>query len=381
MSGSPDTPRRFHALDAGMAVVVLGLALLLTEGEQPDSLALRDFSELPLVAYPLFVAACAAILWRRTHPVPVFAVTYVVGVLAGLGGWSDLIGLSFMIALYSIARHSDSDRTTQAALALAILFAGATLVIADDGTFWEGVFGVGVIGGVWYVGRRMRFRSERKAQTERERLALAGRMVAEERARIARELHDVVAHRVSLMTVQAGAAKTVAATDLEGAIAAMGAVEQAGREALDELRHVLDVLRPDPATDGLGPLPGLEGLPRLVSEFAEAGLVVDLSADGVPSDLPSRVDLSAYRIIQEALTNVLKHAGPEPEAEVRLSGSNGRLRIEVLDRGTGTTILPGAGHGIIGMRERAVLLDGTLEAGARPGGGFQVTADLPLEVS
>jgi len=202
--------------------------------------------------------------------------------------------------------------------------------------------------------------------------------VTEERTRIARELHDVVAHRVSLMTVQAGAAKTVAADDPEGALQAMEAVEDAGRQALVELRHLLGVLRPEAEVDGLGPQPGLGDVPRLVDEFREAGMDVSLTMNGAQTDLPVSVDLSAYRIVQEALTNVLKHAGTGASAEVHLSTDNHGVAIEVLDNGHGVSTLPGSGLGIVGMRERALLSGGSLDAGPRPGGGFQVVAHLPI---
>jgi signal transduction histidine kinase len=231
---------------------------------------------------------------------------------------------------------------------------------------------------VWYVGRRLRIRGERAAQLEREQAAEARRAVAEERTRIARELHDVVAHRVSLMTVQAGAAKTVAADDPESASKAMQAVETAGRQALDELRHLLGVLRPEADVEDMGPQPGLADVPRLVDQSRAAGLDVSLTMDGEQIDLPARVDLSAYRIVQEALTNALKHAGPGARAEVRLHTDNRGVDIEVLDNGRGVTILTGSGHGIVGMRERALLLGGRLDVGPRAGGGFHVVAYLPV---
>jgi len=231
---------------------------------------------------------------------------------------------------------------------------------------------------VWYIGRRLRFRGERAAQLEREQAAEARRAVVEERTRIARELHDVVAHQVSLMTVQAGAAKTVAAEDPECASQAMEAVEKAGHQALDELRHLLGVLRPEAEIDGLGPQPGLADVPGLVDQLRAAGLDVSLTMVGVQTHLPARVDLSAFRIVQEALTNVLKHAGPSARTEVRLRTDNQGIAIEILDDGHGATILPGSGHGILGMRERALLLGGSLDAGPRPGGGFQVVARLPI---
>jgi signal transduction histidine kinase len=158
----------------------------------------------------------------------------------------------------------------------------------------------------------------------------------------------------------------------------MEAVEEAGRQALSELRHLLDVLRPEAEVDGLGPQPGLADVPRLIGQFERAGLNVSLTMNGARTDLPVRVDLSAYRIVQEALTNVLKHAGTTARAEVRLSTDDRGVAIEVLDDGHGDTILPGSGQGIVGMRERAQLLGGSLEAGRRPGGGFQVVARLPI---
>ena len=158
----------------------------------------------------------------------------------------------------------------------------------------------------------------------------------------------------------------------------MEAVEQAGRQALDELRHLLGILRPEAGVDGLGPQPGLANIKELVDQFAEAGLNVSLKMDSLQTNLPARVDLSAYRIVQESLTNVLKHAGPDARSEVQVSTNNREVAIAVLDRGKGGTILPGSGHGIVGMRERALLLGGTLKAGPRPGGGFQVRARLPI---
>jgi signal transduction histidine kinase len=193
--------------------------------------------------------------------------------------------------------------------------------------------------------------------------------------------------------VQAGAAKAVAAEDPEGALRAMGAVEEAGRQALDELRHLLGVLRPETDPDGLGPQPGLVDLPKLVEQVREAGLRVSLATDGVSAGLPARVDLFAYRIVQEALTNVLKHAGPGARTEVRLGADRSGIVIEVLDDGSADKGLESAsgrrssdsdrpdgrsaGHGIVGMRERALLLGGTLDARPRPGGGFRVVAHLP----
>ncbi|WP_308315945.1 ATP-binding protein [Streptomyces sp. CC228A] len=190
-----------------------------------------------------------------------------------------------------------------------------------------------------------------------------------------------------MMTVQAGAARMVAADDPREALEAMAAVEHAGRQALDELRHLLGVLRPSADRDGLGPQPGLADLGPLVEQVREAGLEVSVRC-GPQQPLPARVELSVYRIVQEALTNVLKHSGPGARAEVvvRREPSGGGLTVEVRDDGRGAAATGSApdpdrsapGHGIVGMRERALLLGGGLDAGPLPGGGFRVVARLPL---
>jgi signal transduction histidine kinase len=241
-----------------------------------------------------------------------------------------------------------------------------------------------VTGLPWYVGRRLRIRGEhaaiakeREELLEWERATAAERAVADARASIARELHDVVAHNVSVMTVQAGAARLLMPKDLDRAQEAIGAVEEAGRRALDELRHLLGVLRSNAVSDDLSPQPSLDQVPELVDQLRNAGMQISLASD-VQSVLPDRVDLFGYRIVQEALTNVLKHGGRHATTEVRIVESDGHLDIEVTNTGTGTTSLPGAGQGLVGMQERAIMLGGTVEAGPRPGGGFGVRARLPI---
>jgi signal transduction histidine kinase len=394
--GGPFT-RWPRAADAVLAIVVFLVAVFVkTEGPN-DDLVIRSVDDVPIGAFFVFAVASGALYWRRSQPMIVFGVTWAatalstgIPTLERAAGTSveDLIGFAMLVALYSVGRYVAADRWSYLGLGGAFALVGLTFLM-DEVTAAEirsakpeaiaGVtFGLSLIFLVWYIGRRVRIRAERAAHLEREHAAEARRAVAEERTRIARELHDVVAHRVSLMTVQAGAAKTVAADDLEGAVQAMEAVEVAGRQALSELRHLLDVLRPEAEVDGLDPQPGLADVPRLLAQFEEAGLDVSLAMNGARTDLPARVDLSAFRIVQEALTNVLKHAGTTARAEVRLSMDGHGVAIEVLDDGHGDTILPGSGQGIVGMRERAQLLGGSLEAGPRPSGGFQVVARLPI---
>jgi signal transduction histidine kinase len=385
-----NAPRRFRgpfarwprAADAVLAIAVYLATVFVVEGPG-DALALRALGDVPIAILLIFAVAGAALYWRRRAPLAVLGVT-VIAWAATLGsGYADLGGV-VIIALYSAGRHATKDRWAHVGLAAAIVVVNVD-VLTDRAPWGEAAFGSVVMFVAWYVGRRLRLRKERAAHHLREQAAEARRIVTEERTRIARELHDVVAHRVSLMTVQAGAAKAVAAQDPEGALQAMGAVEEAGRQALDELRHLLGVLRPEVDLEGLGPQPGLADLPRLIEQIRGAGVDVSLATDGVSGELPARVDLFAYRIVQEALTNVLKHAGPGAHTQVRLGANRSGIVIEVLDDGQGTTVMPGSapaqgaarGHGIVGMRERALLLGGTLDAGPRPGGGFQVIARLP----
>jgi signal transduction histidine kinase len=377
------TPRSFRrpfarwprAADAALAVAVF-LATVFWDSDAPgDSVVFRPVGDVPVPAVLAFAVASAALYWRRRAPLVVLGVALAAWVATIGSGYADLGGVT-IVALYSLGRYGTADRWAHAGVAAAVAVVGVD-ILTGPAPWGEAVFGGVVLFVAWYVGRRLRLRAERAAELQREQAAEARRIVIEERARIARELHDVVAHRVSLMTVQAGAAKAVAAEDPEGARRAMAAVEEAGRQALEELRHLLGVLRPETDLDGLGPQPGLADLPRLVEQLREAGVEVSLATDGVPAGLPARVDLFAYRIVQEALTNVLKHAGPGARTAVRLGTDRGGIVVEVLDDGRGASALPGAGHGLVGMRERALLLGGTLDAAPRPGGGFRVVAHLP----
>jgi signal transduction histidine kinase len=367
-----------RAADAVLAIATFLLTVFVVDAPG-DAVAIRPIGDVPIAALLVFAVASAALYWRRRSPLVVLGVAVIAWAVTLGSGYADL-GPVAIIALYSAGRYATEDRWGHVGVAAAIAVVNVD-GLTDPALAWgEAVFGGVVMFVAWYVGRRLRLRAERAAQLLREQAAEARRIVTEERTRIARELHDVVAHRVSVMTVQAGAAKAVAAQDPEGALQAMGAVEEAGRQALDELRHLLGVLRPEADLDGLAPQPGLADLPRLVEQIREAGLDVSLATDGVPAELPARVNLFAYRIVQEALTNVLKHAGPGARTEVRLATSRcgKRILIEVADDGRGASTLPGSGHGIVGMRERALLLGGSLDAGPRPGGGFRVFAQLPI---
>jgi signal transduction histidine kinase len=216
----------------------------------------------------------------------------------------------------------------------------------------------------------------RAAQAVDDRDRAAAAAVAEERARVARELHDIVAHHVSVMVIQAQAGQRLVRPSEREAVEALTAIETSGRDALVELRRLLDVLRRTSDTAGTGPQPGLAQLPTLIGTAREAGLPVELHLEGNPGAVPAGLDLSAYRIVQEAVTNAMRYAGTA-HTEVFVRYCPDAIELEISDDGPGDTPGVGAGHGLAGMRERASLYGGTLEAGPRTQQGFAVRARLP----
>jgi len=239
---------------------------------------------------------------------------------------------------------------------------------------------------IFMLGRTIRARreaaaalAERAAVAEAGRQAHAEQAVAEERRRIARELHDVVAHHVSVIGVMATGAKRVLKIDPESAEQALGTIEMTSRTTLRELRRLLFLLRVESDDDTqLSPQPGLDGIRTLIDQVREAGLPATLRVEGEPLELDPGVALTAYRIVQEALTNTLKHAG-QATAEVRMTFGPQLLTIEVFDTGSGPKGSDASGHGLLGMRERVAVYGGTLRTGPRPGGGFRVYAKIPVE--
>jgi signal transduction histidine kinase len=237
----------------------------------------------------------------------------------------------------------------------------------------------------WLLGAYLRTRRlyvaalrERAARAEREREVRANEAVADERARIARELHDAIAHGVSVMVVQAEAAEEVLDVDSAAARGALHKVQGAGREALGELRRLVGILRGPDAGSQLVPQPGVASLDRLVEHLQDAGVPIELRIEGKPKHLPPGIDLSAYRIVQEALTNVLKHAAAS-RASVVVEYTDDGLLLEVTDDGRGAAATNGGGHGLAGMRERVALYGGELEARDHEGGGFLVRARLSVD--
>ncbi len=233
-----------------------------------------------------------------------------------------------------------------------------------------------LIGCAWGAGRFVRRQDLLLAALAREQAARERAAIADERARLARELHDVVAHGVTTMVVQAEAGESLLVRDPERAREAFVSITSSGRQALAELRRMLGLLRSADGERALGPQPGLAQLQALVEEMREVGLPVELTIEGQTRPLPAGVDLSAYRIVQEALTNTLKHAGPA-RARVTVRYRTDDVELEMLDDGRRSTNGSQGGHGIAGMRERVRLYGGTLETGRRDDGGFTVRARLP----
>lgn len=222
---------------------------------------------------------------------------------------------------------------------------------------------------------------ERAERAEREREEQAARAVAEERARIARELHDVVAHQMTVMTLQAEGARRIARDADPRVVDALDTIRGSGHEALSEMRRMVGLLRTDPEDVDLAPQPGVDRLDELVDHMRDAGLSVDIAREGSVRPLAPGVDVNVYRIVQESLTNVLRHGGPGATASVTLSYQPNSIEVDVVDDGRGSaSSLNGhsGGHGLVGMRERVALLDGRLKAGPRPGGGFEVHAMIPV---
>jgi signal transduction histidine kinase len=266
-----------------------------------------------------------------------------------------------------------------------VVGASATLVYNIPGHSVDELFFVPIEFAIsWVAGLAVRERAvraevaeSRATQAEQERDAAARIAVAEERTRIARELHDIVAHAVSVMVLQVGAVRHKLPSALSEDREALSSVEQAGRAALAEMRHLLDAMRDDGEDLQLGPQPGLDRLDALLQDVGRAGLPVRLRVDGDRVELPRGIDISAYRIVQEGLTNALRHADAT-QAEVALGYATDQLRIEVRDNGRGAVTRNGRGHGLIGIRERVKLYGGEMNAGSANGGGFTLSARLPL---
>ncbi len=377
------------AFDIAFAVAMAMITLLasLAEGhpnQQFDKPAPgHHIPHVPVAAAVLVLVSALALIWRRRVPVAVLAVSLAAALaFTCLGYVNGAVMLNPIVALYAVAVATTVRRAIALSLLTMAALMGASAAFdplgATGGGFIliPGMVAAALFLGLWVAGRH--------AYARREGAEQARHAVDAERLRIARELHDVVAHTMATINVQAGVAGHVIESQPEQAAQALEAIRQASKEGLRELRGILNVLRQADEHDPTAPAPRLSQLGALIEGTERAGLPTTLTVQGDPRPLPPTVEMAAYRIVQESLTNALRHARPSTAA-VTLSYAAADLRLEITDDGgdgeTGDGGSQGAGHGIAGMRERAAAAGGTLEAGPRPGGGFRVFARLPLSAS
>lgn len=334
--------------------------------------------------------AAAAIAWRRAAPLSAAVVVALAGMAEAATGvpmeQPSIPLVTSIVMMYSIISYVEIRR---AVVGTAIIAGGAGAEVLIAG---QNISNLGFIftftGLAWALGRIVRIRTSQAveagqqiARLEHERDEQGRRIATEERERIAREMHDVIAHSVSVMVVQAGAAQQVLRMNASAAEQAMESVQDSGRQAIAELGRLLGVLRDDGVELGLAPQPTLAELPQLVANARTAGLPVALTTRGTPRPLPAGVELAVFRIVQEALTNIRKHAGPHPTAAVVLTFSADDVAVEVSDDGPGATDNYGTGNGLIGMRERISTFGGTLTAGRGTRGGFSVAVRIPVQAA
>ncbi len=391
--------RRALTRDTQMAaamfvLAVLGLVVTYDALEAQDKLADVPQNTTSIALLGILLAPLAV---RRLRPA---AVVVFVTVLFGLIRILDvpegtMSSVALFLAIYTAGAWIEDHRVRAWSRGFAIAFSTGVLLwsILTKGEFVNvdvalaTIFSVAINAAffiaAWMLGDLARTRREnerelahRADQLAAEREERARRAVVDERVRIARELHDVVAHHVSVMGVQAGAARRVLGTDPDRAATVLASIEESGRQAVGELHKLVSFLRSGDEVEHGRPQPRLDDLDRLFEQTRTAGVAVDLRVVGRPRPVPASVELSAYRIVQEALTNALKHAGPVP-ATVVLTYTQGSLDVEVVNRRGSVDSDPGGGRGLVGMRERAAMVGGTFQSGTTTDGGYRVSASLP----
>lgn len=368
------------SLDVGLAASLCALDIWL----QPRGFGSGRTGPLWLLV-GLAGAANLPVAARRWQPVPLLLLAAAANVAATATGFapSPVKLAALILLLYSAVVRS----SRRVGIALAGVMAVGSLYVTHTAGVITSLFSVALIGATWAFMDSLRSRRQLAGaledlarSAEAARTEAAGRAAAEERGRIARELHDIVAHSVSLMTIQAGAGRRVVREDPEEGRATLVRIEESGRQALAELRRLLTLLRdPDEVEHDRSPQPGLAQLPALLDSFRQAGLRLSGPPDGSVGPLPADLDLCAYRIVQEALTNCLKHA-PGSRVQLSLDRHGEELQISVVDQGppAAVRLLEGGGQGLTGMRRRVELFSGELITGPLPGGGWRVQARLPV---
>jgi signal transduction histidine kinase len=376
-------PRRWAArhprlVDGVIAGCVFLIGLPLTVHQQGDRPWL----------WALDLALAAPLVWRRRDPVAVFVVLAAAALVQWVLGVRLTDDVALLVALYTVAAYESRRNAIAAAAVLEVGVVLAAFRFAPArGVLASFVFLSGLVAAAFFIGTTVQTRRaylaalvDRAARAERERDQRARLAATEERARLARELHDVVAHSLTVVVTLAEAAAVASDTDPPAAQAAMGEVATTGRAALTEMRRLLGVLRAEPGTDpaGLAPVPGLDRLDELIGGARSAGLPVRLTVSGRSRPLPPTLDATAYRVVQEALTNVLKHAVSPTRVEVVVRWAAGEVTLAVTDDGRPAAVPGTPGHGLQGMRERLALFDGEVTAGPTTTGGWAVRVRLPL---
>ena len=381
----PGALERLRTLDRDVVDWLLALALATALELQ---LALGGDPGASPVAVIGALGLTVPLAWRRRAPLAVALIFAAVAPLQELLGGGLYAGeppplvalVAGGVVFYSLGAYA-ADRPAVVGAGLGVLGLWMTVIVSDDRDLQSFVFSVGLVAlSPWLAGRATRSRNLRTAALERERDQRALVAASEERQRIARELHDVVAHGVVLMVLQAQGARRVLDQDADRAREALAAIEETGQTALSDMRRSLGILRQDDARADRVPQPGLDDLADLVREMREAGLAVELEVEGVKREVADGIDRSAYRIVQEGLTNTVRHAGLVP-TRVTVSYGEDELTLEISDEGPGPPRERDDGEfhqGLVGMRERARVYGGELEAGSENGHGFVVRARIPL---
>ncbi|WP_188191398.1 sensor histidine kinase [Nonomuraea sp. SYSU D8015] len=392
-SGAGRRTTRLRTIDWLLAAVI-GLFALVEELRNP-----ADLPDRPVLALWLGGALLTAflVLVRRRFPFPVVCVftgaSLAVFLLAQQppGAWQWYTQLLLLFTLLTVVAPGSPQGV--AGLAMTGVFLSGMFLAGHTGVeeYAVAVVMVMIAGGTGVAVRRHGLRADKADEADAHSRLLAARAellareaVARERARIARELHDIVTHSVSVMVMQAGGVRLTLPEERRREREALAVIEETGRGAVEELHRMLGLLRAAPAGDETAPQPTLDRLAELITQLRSAGLDIALQVEGTPRPLPAGLDLSAYRIAQEALTNVLKHAGPT-EALVKITHGDAALRLEIVDEGPrdgrAGPAAPSEGNGLTGIRERVALFHGVLDAGPREGGGYRVHAVLPLQAT
>src|ERR1700733_3163497 len=353
----------------------------------------RDSTRMHAAEVVVLIISVAPLLVRRIWPLPVFGWILLTAIAAGLWSSSAIDGLALLIALYTVASRRPRREALVCAGLLEVVAVAALLLYAYSRWWFDAIFVSGMVAaalglGLYFAARRAYLAElhDRAERLERERDHQAALAAAAERARIAREMHDIVAHHLTVMTTLAEAAVAASASSPEKATDVMRSVAVTGRRALADTRQLLGVLRERDGTavgsaEALQPVPDLSQLDALIEQVRSAGLDTALELHGQAPDVPAGVQLAVYRLVQEALTNTLKHGGAGASASVRLSFEPGELRVDVNDDGAGSAApaAAGVGGGLPGMRERVRAYGGDVQAGPRQPAGWAVSARLPLD--